>query len=74
MSPQESKSLKRRHRPASLLIPKPEELEQILTLDERKAAHAAIIRSSSVDDGNLKVRSKNTRLCAVELAKEGVPS
>lgn len=47
-------SLKRRGRPSSLLISKPEELEQILTLEEKKAAHAAIIRSSSVDDNNLK--------------------
>lgn len=38
----------------------------MLTLEERKAAHAAIIRSSSVDDGNLKVG-----IC--DISKSGAP-
>lgn len=42
-------------RPSSLLIAKPEDLEEILTLEERKAAHASVIRSCSVDDTNLRV-------------------
>ncbi|XP_065207464.1 kinase D-interacting substrate of 220 kDa B isoform X2 [Planococcus citri] len=41
-------------RPSSLLIAKPEDMEEILTLDERKAAHASVIRSCSVDDTNLR--------------------